>query len=66
MRDPFSYWRTQRAQFYKQCAQAWRDFTLAVRKIEHPPELWPCAKHHVVGCAPCFAVWQRFPPEVLG
>jgi hypothetical protein len=38
MRDPvrLAIWRTPRAMFCRQCAQAWRDFALAVEKLEAP------------------------------
>ena len=28
-----SFWRTPHAMFYRQCAQAWRNFALEVEKI---------------------------------
>lgn len=65
-RDPIrpSYWRTSRSLFSRQCARAWREFAIAIEALETPPvgKLWPCKRHHIIGCAPCFAVWLRFHP----
>lgn len=35
-RDPIhpSYWRSPRAMFLQKCARAWRDFAVALEKIE--------------------------------
>lgn len=41
MCDPFAIWRTPRGRFYKQCADAWREFTRETLRIAALLEVSP-------------------------